>query len=110
MWELDAPNLPKYVFDLFNSLSTSKCFILFWVIFLLRLNNLVSKSVFVIKLACASLALKTSPANLLNSEVAIYLSWLWSLSLFIYFFLTKSLTLSILFSTVVNAAGIKFSN
>ena len=35
--------------------------------------NLASKSAFVIKLASASLALKTE-ANLLNSEVSIYLS------------------------------------
>ena len=55
---------------------------LFWVIFLLRLENLVSKSVFVIKLAYAILALKTSTANLLKSELSIYLSWLWLLSLF----------------------------
>ena len=45
-------------------------------------DNLASKSVFAIKLACAILALKTSTANLLNSEVSIYLSWLWLLSLF----------------------------
>ena len=43
---------------------------------------MASKSAFVIKLACANLALKTSAANLLNSEVSIYLSWLWLLSLF----------------------------
>ena len=41
---------------------------------MLRFDNLASKSVFVIKLACANLALKTSAANLLNSEVLIYLS------------------------------------
>ena len=56
------------------------CFIL--VIFLLRPDNLASKSVFVIKLACAIFALKTSAANLLNSEVSIYLSWLRLVSLF----------------------------
>ena len=84
---------------------------MFLVIFLLRLGNLVSKSVFVIKLACANLALKTSEANLLNSEVSIYLSWLWLLSLFSIsvilviwsVFLTKLLTLGILSSTIVNA-------
>ena len=43
---------------------------------------MASKSAFVIKLACANLALKTSGANLLNSEVSIYLPWLWLLSLF----------------------------
>ena len=50
--------------------------------FLLRFDSLESNSVFVIKLACANLALKTSAANLLNSEVSIYLSWLWLVSLF----------------------------
>ena len=43
-------------------------------IFLLRLDNLASKSVFVIKFACANLALKTSAAKVLNSGVVIYLS------------------------------------
>ena len=38
------------------------------------LLNLTSKSVFVIKFAYANLALKTSAAKVLNSEVAIYLS------------------------------------
>ena len=42
--------------------------------FLLRFDNLASKSVFVIKLACANLTLKTSVVNLLNSGVSIYLS------------------------------------
>ena len=62
-----------------NSFSTSKFFVLFAVIFLLRL---VSKSVFVIKFACANFALKTSAAELLSSGVVIYLSWLWSVSFF----------------------------
>ena len=48
----------------------------------MRLDSLVSKSVFVIKLASASLALKISVVNLLNSGVVIYLSWLWSVSFF----------------------------
>ena len=85
------------------------CFIL--SNFFFRLDNLASKSVFVIELACTILALKTSVANLLNSEISIYLSWLWLLSLFsisVIFvlqsvFSTKSLTLGILFSTAVNA-------
>ena len=59
--------LESKVFNLFNLFSTSKCFVLFEVIFLLRFDNLASKSVLVIKLACSSLALKTSAANLLNS-------------------------------------------
>ena len=65
-----------------NSVSASKCFDLFVVIFLLRLDSLASKSVFVIKFACTNLALKTSAAKVLNSGVVIYLSWLWLLSLF----------------------------
>ena len=58
----------------FNSFSTSELFDLFEVIFLLRLDSLASKSVFVIKFACANLALKTSAAKVLNSGVVIYLS------------------------------------
>ena len=61
-------------FSCFNLFSTSKCFVLFEVIFLLRLDSLASKSVFVIKFACANLALKTSAAKVLNSGVVIYLS------------------------------------
>ena len=38
---------------------------------MLRLDNLASKSLFVIKLACANFALETSAANLLNSEASI---------------------------------------
>ena len=60
------------VFSLFNSFSTSKFFDLFAVIFLLTLDNLASKSDFVIKLARANLALKTSAAKVLNSGVVIY--------------------------------------
>ena len=45
------------------------------------LRLIASKSVSVIKLACANLALKTSATNLLNSWVSIYLSWLWLLRL-----------------------------
>ena len=44
------------------------------VFFLLRLANLASKSLFVIKFACTNLALKTSAAKVLKSEVAAYLS------------------------------------
>ena len=40
--------------------------------FLLRLDNLASKSVFVIKLAWAILVLKTLAAKVLNYEVSIY--------------------------------------
>ena len=59
-----------------NSFITSKCFDLFEVIFLLRLDSLASKSVFVIKFTCANLALKTLAAKLLNSGIVIYLSQL----------------------------------
>ena len=59
-------------FSFLNSFSTSICFVLFAVIFLLRINKLASKSVFVIKFACANRALKTSAANVLNSGVVIY--------------------------------------
>ena len=56
------------------SVSTSECLDLFEVILLLISYNLVSKSVFVIKFACANLALKTLSAKVLNSRVVIYLS------------------------------------
>ena len=49
-------------------------FALFTAILLSRLDTALSKSVFVIKLACANLALKTSVASFLNPEVSIYLS------------------------------------
>ena len=58
----------------FNSFSTSKCFDLLDVIFLLRLDSLASNSIFVIKVACANLELKIQAAKLLNSGVVIYLS------------------------------------
>ena len=41
---------------------------------MLRLDSLESKSVYVIKFACANLALKASPAKVLNSGVVKYLS------------------------------------
>ena len=55
------------VSNFFYSFSTSKCFVLFEVIFLLGLDSLASKSVFVIKFVCANLAAKFSAVNLLNS-------------------------------------------
>ena len=70
-------------------------------------------------MACANLVLKTSASNLLNSEVSIYLWWLWLLSLFaVSVTLELLLTSGVLFSTVANAAfvakllisGILFSN
>ena len=66
--------LEANVFNLFNSFSTSTWFVLFEVIFLLRFNSLSSKSVFITKFVWDNRALKTSAANLLNSEVSIYLS------------------------------------
>ena len=94
-------------FSFFNSFSTSKCFDLFEVIFLLRLGSLALKSVFVVRFACANLASKTLAAKVLNSAVVIYLSWLWSVSSLIFVsqfvFLTKLLKSGILLSTAVNA-------
>ena len=62
------------------------------------------------KFACANLAAKYSVVNLLNSEVALYLSWSWSVIFFSILpdfcyshFLTKLLTLGILFSTALRA-------
>ena len=80
--------------------------------FLLRVDSLASKFVFVTKFVCANLTLKTSAARVLNSGVVIYLSWSWSVSFFsisVTFvlesvFLTTLLILGILFSTAVNAA------
>ena len=65
--------LSSFGFD--SSCNDLKCFDLFEVIFLLRLDSLASKSVFVIKFASANLALKTSAAKVLNSGIVIYLSW-----------------------------------
>ena len=42
--------------------------------FSIKIDNLASKSVFVIKFACANLAFKTLAAKVLNSQVATYLS------------------------------------
>ena len=53
--------------NLFNSFSTSTCFVLFAVIYLLRFDSLSSKSVFVTKLACAILALKISTMDISSS-------------------------------------------
>ena len=84
---------------------------MFELIFLLRLISLSSKSVFVIKFACANLAAKLSTVNLLNSGVVIYLSWLWLVTFFSIllifchnlYFLTKLLTSGILFSNEASA-------
>ena len=76
-----------------------------------RLDTVSSKFVFATKFPRANLALKTSAAKVLNSEVVIYLPWSWSvsfLSISVIFVLssaslTELLTLGVLFSTVVNA-------
>ena len=91
-------------------MSLRKCLVLFAVIFLWRLDSLALKSVFVIKFACTILALNKLVAKVLNFEVSVYLSWLWSVSLFSIsvilvlksVFLTKLLIPGILFSTVIN--------
>ena len=58
----------------FQQVSTLyKYFVLFEVIFLLRLDSLTSKSVFVNKFAYANLALKTLVAKALNFGIVIYL-------------------------------------
>ena len=66
--------LKSNVFSFFDSFSTSKCSILFEIILLLISHNLVSKSVVGTKSACASLAVKTLAAKLLNSGVVMYFS------------------------------------
>ena len=66
--------IARIVFNLFNSFSTSKSFVLLEVIFLLRFDSLESNSVLVINFAFANLVLKTLAVNLLNSVVSIYLS------------------------------------
>ena len=57
-----------------NSFSTTKCFVLFELIFILRFDSLLSKSVFVTKFACVNLAAKVTAVSLLNSGVVICLS------------------------------------
>ena len=68
-------NSPNQMFPaFFNSFLASRCFVLFELIFWLRLLSLVSKSVFVTKSACFDLASETPGTTLLNSGVVIYLS------------------------------------
>ena len=45
---------------------------MFAVTFLLRLDSLASKSILVIKFACANLALEALAAKVSNSEVVIF--------------------------------------
>ena len=58
----------------FISFSIDSFFVSFAAILLPRLDTLLSKFVFATKFACASLALKTLAAKVLNSGVVIYLS------------------------------------
>ena len=64
------------VLSLFSLFLTNRWSDLFLVIFLLSPDNFPSKSVFVIRLACAILALKALVANLINSGVVMYSSCL----------------------------------
>ena len=66
--------LESNVFSFSSPFLTTKCFVLFELIFPLRLDSLAIKSIFVIKFACANLALKTLAATVLNCGVVIYLS------------------------------------
>ena len=68
--------LESNFFSFFNSFLTSKCVFLFEVIFLLKLESLASKSLFVNKFSCDNFALKTSAAKVLNSGGVISLSCL----------------------------------
>ena len=84
---------------------------MFELTFLSGLISSLSKSVFVAKFACASLAAKFSAVSLLNSGVVIYLSWSWSVIFFLIslifvlqsVFLTRLLIFGISFSTVAGA-------
>ena len=58
----------------FDSLSLDSFFVLFAAILLLRLDTVLSKSVFATKFARANLALQTSAAKVLNSGVVIHVS------------------------------------
>ena len=67
---------------LFNSFWTSKWSVLFLVTFLLRLDSLPSKSVFVTKFACANLALKALPAKVKRLLKIIVLAYIYQLAMF----------------------------
>ena len=71
-WLLLQKHIQSNVSNFFNSFSTIKYFALFEVIFSLRLDGLLSKSVFVTKSASVNLAAKFSAVSLLNSGVVIY--------------------------------------
>ena len=73
----------------------------------MKLFSLSSKSVFGTKSACFNIEVKLFAVKILNSWVVTYSSWLWSLIFFsisiIFNFLTKLLTLGILFSPAFDA-------
>ena len=56
-------------FSFSNSVSKSECFILYWLVSLLRFVGLLSKFVLADKVACAKLAAKFSVISLLNYGV-----------------------------------------
>ena len=70
----------KFTFT--GSFLLSKYFVLLELIFLLRLINLLSKSVFVIRFACTNLSTKRFAVNVLNSGIGLCSSWWWSVSFF----------------------------
>ena len=73
----------------------------------MKLFSLSSKSVSVTKSACFNIEVKLFAVKILNSWVVTYSFWLWSLIFFsisiIFNFLTKLLTLGILFSPAFDA-------
>ena len=73
-WLLPLKKIKSNGFSFLNSFSTSNCFVLFAVIFLLRLDSLASKPVFAIKFPYANLALKISAAKVSNSGFVICFS------------------------------------
>ena len=95
-------NWIKFIFN-------EKIFVLFELMFLLRLTILLSKSAFVTKFACANLPAKFSAVKFWGSNIFIMIIIsnfhfnFFNFYVMIYFFLTKLLTLAILFSTAVSA-------
>ena len=66
--------LKSSVFSFFISFSIDSFFVLFIEILLSRLDTVLLKFVFATKAAFFNVVLKTSSANVLNSEVVIFLS------------------------------------
>ena len=112
-------DIPSTFFDSsFNSFSTSKCFVLFELVLLLKFNSLLSKSVLFTKLA-TSLSQQYHSSTVLCCELTKF----WTRYIFVTlimisnfsfnfinfcvvvsFFWTRLLTLGILFQTVARAA------